>query len=151
MLEARVLEGWMGRHREAGMAALDHVVSVGVFVRDGRVLMCHRRADKKWYPDVWDFAGGHVEDGETPASALCREAREELGIEAKPPFVTMARWVEGDEDITFFLVREWVGTARNLAPEEHDDVRWLTLAEALQRKLPDPRYRDLLRSVLPET
>lgn len=42
----------------------------------------------------------------------------------------------------------WTGTPANRAPEEHDDLRWFTLAEALALTLPDPRYPELLRGVL---
>jgi 8-oxo-dGTP diphosphatase len=44
---------------------------VAAFLRDGnRVLLCHRSAARRWYPDVWDLPGGHVEDGEIPHSYL---------------------------------------------------------------------------------
>ena len=33
-------------------------VVVGALVRDGRVLLGHRRPDKRAYPDVWDLPGG---------------------------------------------------------------------------------------------
>lgn len=41
-----------------------------------RDLKCRDR-----YPGVWDIFGGHIEDKETTYEALCREMREELGIE----------------------------------------------------------------------
>lgn len=126
-----------------------HQISVAVLVRHGRVLLCHRHPDRQWYPDVWDFPGGHVEADETPAVAVGREVREELGVDIDPPVTALERWTSDDEDMTFFLVRHWAGTPRNLAPEEHDDIGWFTLAEALDRKLPDSRYPDLLRKVLP--
>ena len=50
-------------------------VVVGALVRDGRVLLAHRRPDKRAYPDVWDLPGGVMEDGESElgtASHLCR-------------------------------------------------------------------------------
>ncbi|GAA2693767.1 hypothetical protein GCM10010412_085480 [Nonomuraea recticatena] len=40
---------------------------VTAVLRDGdRVLLCHRSAGRRWYPDVWDLPGGHVEEGEDP-------------------------------------------------------------------------------------
>ena len=59
---------------------------VAAFLRDGnRVLLCHRSARRRWYPDVWDLPGGHVESGELPGRALVRELREELGITVAEP------------------------------------------------------------------
>jgi 8-oxo-dGTP diphosphatase len=56
-------------------------VAVGLLVADdGRLLLQHRDAA----PGVsgaglWGFFGGHIEAGETPASAFLREINEELG------------------------------------------------------------------------
>ncbi|WP_428833210.1 NUDIX hydrolase [Micromonospora coerulea] len=49
---------------------------VTAVLRDGdRVLLCHRSAGRRWYPDVWDLPGGHVEEGEDPKESLVRELR----------------------------------------------------------------------------
>src|SRR5215467_12963763 len=53
---------------------------VTAFLRDAdRVLLCHRSAQRRWYPDVWDLPGGHVEPEELLAAALARELREGSG------------------------------------------------------------------------
>ena len=57
-------------------------VAAAVIERDGRVLICRRRADQE-YDGKWEFPGGKLEDGELPAEALLRELREELSIEAR--------------------------------------------------------------------
>lgn len=56
-------------------------VVAGVLERDGKVLICRRRSDQA-HPLKWEFPGGKLEAGESPESALVRELREELGIEA---------------------------------------------------------------------
>lgn len=38
---------------------------------------------KEWDDEWWSFPGGGIEHGESMQSALCREIREELGIEPK--------------------------------------------------------------------
>lgn len=56
------------------------IVSAGVVLRDGRVMICRRK------PEVhnglkWEFPGGKLEAGETPEETLARELKEELDIE----------------------------------------------------------------------
>jgi len=52
-----------------------------LFDRDGKLLI-YLRDDKSTipFPNHWDLFGGHVEVGETPEQALCRELREEIGV-----------------------------------------------------------------------
>jgi 8-oxo-dGTP diphosphatase len=57
-------------------------VVAGVLKQDGKILICRRRADQP-HPLKWEFPGGKLEAGESPAAALIRELREELGIESE--------------------------------------------------------------------
>lgn len=57
---------------------LHHVVA-GVLVEADKVFLCHRSASRRWYPNVWDLPGGHIEEDESPAHALVRELREASG------------------------------------------------------------------------
>lgn len=52
-----------------------------VFLRDGHVFAA-RRGPGKSMAGKWQFPGGKFEPGEKPESALARELREELKIEA---------------------------------------------------------------------
>ena len=54
-------------------------VVAGILEREGRVLIGRRSANQS-HPHQWEFPGGKVEPGETPAQALTRELQEELGI-----------------------------------------------------------------------
>lgn len=115
-------------------------VVVGALVRDGRVLMAHRRPDKHVYPGVWDLPGGVSEVGEAELDALVRELREELGVEIATESAShLCRVAAGPADepaiLSAWLVREWAGTPTNVAPEEHDDLGWFGLAE-----LPPPAH-----------
>jgi 8-oxo-dGTP diphosphatase len=67
----------------AFFAALPRIVMVvaGVIRRNGRILICQRKRGSR-HELKWEFPGGKVEERETPSSALARELREELGMEA---------------------------------------------------------------------
>ncbi|MEQ1735669.1 MAG: NUDIX domain-containing protein [Rhodoglobus sp.] len=118
-------------------------------VRDGRALLVHRSPDREVYPGVWDFPGGHVEAGETPATALVRELAEELGVVVVAPTRDSDLVLDGDGwHLEVWIVTSWVGEPRNAQPDEHDDLAWFSLAEALALDFADPEYRDLLRSAL---
>jgi 8-oxo-dGTP diphosphatase len=128
-----------------------HVV-VAAIVRDGeRVLLCHRSPDRRWYPNVWDFPGGHVQPGELPAAALQRELLEELGIEiGTDPGQALRRIVrpETDLDLTLFLVTAWTGTVANLQVEEHDDVAWFHPDGLGSLTFADASYLPMLQKLL---
>jgi 8-oxo-dGTP diphosphatase len=104
-------------------------ISVAALVRDGHVLLVHRHPSRRWYPDCWDLVGGHVEPGESPTQAVVRECLEEVGVHVQDPVpIPMA---VGDEtlDVHAFLVTRWEGEPSNIAPDEHDDLRWFRPSE----------------------
>ncbi len=102
-------------------------IVMAVLVRDDEVLLCHRTAEREWYPNVWDLPGGHVEDIEELDDALQRELEEELGItvaELPEPMLGVSFYdVEG----TVWALPRWNGEVENRAPQEHDDLRWFRI------------------------
>ncbi len=119
--------------------------------RPGRILLCHRSPARRWYPDVWDFPGGHVEPGERPFEALRREVAEELGAELEG--------VDGDPvlhrvdpqrslDLTVWASRHWRGEVSNRQPHEHDAIGWFGAAQLAGLSFADPSYLAVLRQLL---
>lgn len=126
-----------------------HRVSCGLLVQGGRAFLVHRSPSNDWYPNVWDFPGGHLEPGESSIDALVRELREELNVTATPPAeAPLLTLRDHDVVLDIWLVVEWVGEVMNAAPEEHDSVGWFTRDEAELLNLADTEYRALLDRVL---
>ena len=115
----------LARFPLAGGQAAGRTMVGAMLVRDGRVLLGLRRRDRRVAPAVWDVPGGHVEPGESPRTALRRELREELGIEAELAG-PLRRLVDPALGATLWLwaVHHWAGAPRNAAPDEHDELRW---------------------------
>ena len=90
----------------------------------GRVLAC-RRPEGKHLGGLWEFPGGKVEPGESPAEALVRELREELGIETEVAgALTPVVWDYGRGPIRLipFFCRIVSGEPQ---PHEHDALEWV--------------------------
>lgn len=102
-------------------------VVAAILEREGRILIGRRRADQS-HPLQWEFPGGKVEPGETPAQALARELEEELGITgARGEEILRYRFqYPGKSPITliFFRVTSYDGELQNrIYPEISWSVR----------------------------
>lgn len=78
---------------------------------DGCFLLAQRPPGKA-YAGYWEFPGGKVEDGETPAAALSRELHEELGIDVVSAYPWLVRefdYPHAAVRLNFFRVRAWRG------------------------------------------
>jgi 8-oxo-dGTP diphosphatase len=99
-------------------------VVAAILRRGEQVLICRRTA-RQSHPLQWEFPGGKVEPGETPAQALARELQEELGITSASGTETERYCYQypGKTAITliFFEVTAYAGEPCNLIFEE---MRW---------------------------
>ena len=93
-------------------------VAAAVILRaDGAVLLAQRPSGKP-YAGYWEFPGGKLEPGETPAHALARELSEELGItvvRAAPWLVQEFVYPHAHVELNFFRVFAFEGE-----PASHD-------------------------------
>ncbi|HUN91231.1 MAG TPA: NUDIX domain-containing protein [Burkholderiaceae bacterium] len=78
-------------------------VAVGVLIRPDRAVLLADRPAGKPYAGYWEFPGGKIEKGETPAVALARELHEELGIEVEA--ADCLPWVVYEHDYPHAYVR----------------------------------------------
>ncbi len=100
-------------------APLDVVAAV---IEDaGLVLACRRRPGKA-AAGRWEFPGGKIEPGETPAQALVREIREELGIGIH---VTGHLTTDVTGGIRLVCLRARLEDERPVRSTDHDAMDWL--------------------------
>ncbi len=102
---------------------------VAALIREGNRFLICRRPEQKSCALLWEFPGGKVEPGETPAQALIRECREELGITVSvgEPFFQV---IHTYPDITVHLTLYQAGIAQGKpCLLEHSGMVWITPAE----------------------
>jgi 8-oxo-dGTP pyrophosphatase MutT (NUDIX family) len=116
-----------------------------VFIRDGRVLLGRRTPHRASCPGVWDLPCGRVNDGAIPRQAMVRKLREALGVHCS--LHDVKRWktlrIAGFE-LRLYFVHRWSGEPTNCDPDEHDELRWLTLAELDGEPVSHPKLRSVL-------
>lgn len=130
---------------------MSHEMVAALIVQPGMILLGHRLPGRKFYPNVWDMFGGHVEPGEDHRQTLFRELREELGITPTEWTYeeTIAVSLPGGEGVFhLYRVTAWSGTPANLQPQEHDAIQWFSLDQAVQLNLAHPDYPQLFARYL---
>jgi 8-oxo-dGTP diphosphatase len=109
---------------------LRFVTVVAAVIRDqlGRILLA-RRPDGLHMGGLWEFPGGKLRDGESPAAGLERELAEELGvrIEVGQP-ITFAVHEEPDLGVVLLFFSAKI-TSGELRPQEGQAIAWVPPAE----------------------
>ncbi|MBS1784940.1 MAG: (deoxy)nucleoside triphosphate pyrophosphohydrolase [Acidobacteria bacterium] len=109
-------------------------VALALLHRDGRWFLQRRSLNSEHLPGLWEFPGGKVEPGESPAVALIRELREELS------------WTPGPVEPLEPLVHAYADRTVTLLPflsEGPSQPRtalawgWFTAEEVRRLKIPE--------------
>ena len=102
---------------------------VAALIWDGdRFLACQRPA-RKARGLLWEFVGGKVEPGESCEQALIRECQEELGVTIQVGDIFMDVIHEYPDLVVHLTLFNAVIAAGTLQKIEHNDIRWLSVAE----------------------
>lgn len=118
------------------------IVAVHLFLARNDFVLLLRRFNTGWKDGYFSTIAGHVDGGETIASAMAREAKEEADIDIKEDDLalmhTMHRTTDtGVERIDFFFEpKSWSGEPLNAEPDKCDDLRWCALDQLPENTVP---------------
>jgi 8-oxo-dGTP diphosphatase len=126
------------------------VAAAALVDADGRVLVQQRATGA--LAGLWEFPGGKLEPGETPAQALVRELDEELGIDVEAACLAPAAFASellGDRHLLLLLhvCRKWRGQPQ---PRAASALRWVrpVALHALDMPPPDRPLIALLEALV---
>jgi 8-oxo-dGTP diphosphatase len=123
--------------------------AVAVVLKKGERYLLIKRAKHGTAEDYWCPVTGAVEQGETQAQAVTREALEELGISVRP----IKKVWECMTDDKEYLLHWWHSILENetiaVNPEEVKEYRWLTYREMLELDKMFDADRKFFRNIAP--
>ena len=134
--------------REAVHASMPRVVSEGVFIQNGLVLLL--KGNRGLTKDRWTLPGGFIRFGEDPVVGLLREIREELGVGAKIGDLLAVRSKLGEHTLlhwTQFFYRVTIFGKITPNPDEIAEARFFEPQEGA-KLLADPLMREVIASLL---
>jgi len=110
-------------------------------VERGEGTLVARRAEGQHLAGSWEFPGGKIEPGESPADAAVRESREELGIEVKPVELFETTEFEYDDRTVTLRFYRCVHLAGAPKPASGDAAKWVNREELANIDIPPANER----------
>lgn len=109
----------------------------------GNQFLLLQRGPQQSHPLQWEFPGGKIETGESPQEALCREWKEELGVEITVGEALPSVWVHKTA-LSIQLMPFYCQLVRGaIVLTEHVQQAWLLPQEALKKDLSEGDRRIL--------
>jgi 8-oxo-dGTP diphosphatase len=101
-----------------------------MLIKDNKILM-HERKNSGYMDGMLSLVAGHVEDGETYAQAMIREAKEEAGIDlAKEDLemrVALHRKTDRQQIGLYFACKKWQGEPTVMEPDKCGGLFWIDM------------------------
>ncbi|MGI9278947.1 MAG: Nudix family hydrolase [Endozoicomonas sp.] len=138
----------MSLEKQAGVRKVVHVAVAVIRGEDGRILIA-RRPDDKHMGGYWEFPGGKVEEGELITTALNRELKEELDIEAGH-FQKLISIRHDYPDKLVYLDTWWAEDIKGQPRgNEGQEIRWVELKELPELNFPPANGPIVTAALLP--
>lgn len=112
------------------------VVKASIRNEDGEFLAVRRSPEETFFPDLWDFPGGQVEEDESPIETLKREVAEEisLGVEEAAE-MTRYEMVEKGTPLEFVVFDTVLMPGSvSVSTQKYTEYKWASMTEILESK-----------------
>jgi len=97
--------------------------------REGRILIARRKSEIT-LGGYWEFPGGKIESGETPAACAARELHEEMDVHIETGDVFMDTVHDyGEGKVVHLIAVRAILLGGHMRLHDHDDIRWVTISE----------------------
>lgn len=112
-----------------------------ILEREGKILLL-KRANTTYMDGWYSLPAGHHDGGESLTTAMCREAREEIGVELVPANVHFAHVMhrekcnDGERVDFYFSCASWAGDVVNCEPEKCSELLWCDPQELPHETIP---------------
>jgi len=120
-------------------------VAVGVIFNPKNQVLVALRSKSSDQGGLWEFPGGKLEPSEDSYQALCRELKEEIGVDvikAKPLLQLSHTYKEKQVTLHTWVVLAFAGEPSGL---EGQPLRWVQLSELPQLPFPDANKKIIER------
>ena len=103
-----------------------------VIHNEHKEILCALRSPVMALPNLWEFPGGKIEEGESHETALIREIQEELNIEIEVGENVEDTYFEY-ENFTIQLTSYFASIkSGEMKATEHAELRWVTIDKLIE-------------------
>jgi 8-oxo-dGTP diphosphatase len=96
--------------------------------REGRLLIARRKADT-FLGGYWEFPGGKIEQGESPATCAARELHEEMHVRIEAGDIIADTVYDYGTKVVHLIAVRAILLDGHFTLHDHDEIRWVTVHE----------------------
>lgn len=96
--------------------------------REGRILIARRKAEIT-LGGYWEFPGGKMEGGESPADCAARELHEEMDVHIETGDILTETTHDYGTKVVHLIAVKAILLGGHIKLHDHDDIRWVTVSE----------------------